>query len=690
MNHRSKGQLMCRLEGCQYEVLFKTVDSGGGSGGGYVDPLERRASIIRDRTGRGSPAGAGAAGGGGGYGHQHRYSNAGASSSTVASPFCQAHTCTHFFRDDETCTQLKPSHDAVCAYHARCPVPECSQARLQYLDPAYESRHGDSLPVYQRWEYCADHKCTIRRCPRRKPSAKASYCKEHGCRADGCKKLVLEKQICCEEHQCQHDGCGTIVEGKYPYCAIHIKCDISNCNRARHNVAGTKEYLRFCVDHATCAVNRCKDMKIEQSLYCANHTCRERGCSKSSQSKPFCSEHCCAEVNCRYPRPWEANPNSRGKFCPLHTCRAQDCPEFVDRLAIFCRTHGCSKPKCHEEVIVEGFCLDHLKAHYITQGELKARGTSSSSPKDSPATTMTTRPNPAQPPTFPRRLSQQSLTSIRPGPGPGQRPTSILLHNGHAHEILIPPDEHPDELLDHSRNDAIRFQLNQSVAQQQHARQAYQAHVDDPDPDLDDDHEDDDDVEVDADDHFPPNLNPSSLNSHLSHVSQHNNQSHRSHRSHRSLHNDIHSNAKGGSGSGRSSLSSEAVSALSDNENIGAAGIVNGSSLVNGNGGVGNGGGAESPGDPPEYSKVAAPGSIVSVGQGQAQAQAQGQGQGQGQEGGETKIGGGSRREERERERNRRKALERDGTRTGTGGGVGMPGSFVGGGDGKGEDSDGW
>ncbi|EGO56959.1 hypothetical protein NEUTE1DRAFT_102215 [Neurospora tetrasperma FGSC 2508] len=563
MNHRSKGQLMCRLEGCPHEVLFKTVDSGGGSGGGYVDPLERRASIIRDRNGhtlqgRGSPAGAGAAGGGG--------------------------------------------------YDARCPVPECSQARLQYLDPAYESRHGDSLPVYQRWEYCADH----------------------GCRADGCKKLVLEKQICCEERE------------------ISLLC-----HPARHNVADTKEYLRFCVDHATCAVNRCKDMKIEQSLYCANHTCRERGCSKSSQSKPFCSEHCCAEVNCRYPRPWAASPNPRGKFCPLH------CPEFVDRLAIFCRTHGCSKPKCHEEVIVEGFCLDHLKAHYITQGELKARGGSSSSPKDSPTTTtghpttMTTRPNPAQPPTFPRRLSQQSIASIRPGPGPGQRPTSILLH-GHAHEILIPPDEHPDELLDHSRDDPIRFQLNQVVAQQ-HARQAYQAHVDDPDPDLDNDDNEDNDDDGDDDDlndhHLPPNLNPSKPG--------------------------------GGSGSGRSSLSSEAVSALSDNENIGAAGIVNGS-LVNGNGG----GGAESPGDPPEYSKVAAPGSIVSVGQGQGQAQGQGQGQGHG-EGGETKTGGGSRREERERERNRRKVLERDGG-TGTGGGVGMPGSFVGGGDGKGEDSDGW
>lgn len=90
MNHRSKNQLMCRLEGCPHEVLLKTVDNGGG---GYsADPLERRASIIRDRNGnplqgRGSPAGVDGRVPGGYPGHQHRYSSAGAS--TVASPYCQ-------------------------------------------------------------------------------------------------------------------------------------------------------------------------------------------------------------------------------------------------------------------------------------------------------------------------------------------------------------------------------------------------------------------------------------------------------------------------------------------------------------------------------------------------------------------------------------------------------------------------
>ena len=83
---------MCRLEGCPNEVLYKTVDNIRNEGGyGGIDPLERRASIIRDRNGnplpgRGSPAG-GPVPGGYPDGRQHRYSSAGAS--TVASPYCQ-------------------------------------------------------------------------------------------------------------------------------------------------------------------------------------------------------------------------------------------------------------------------------------------------------------------------------------------------------------------------------------------------------------------------------------------------------------------------------------------------------------------------------------------------------------------------------------------------------------------------
>lgn len=96
---------MCRLEGCPHEVLYKTVDNGRNSEGGYanIDPLERRASTIRDRNGnplqgRGSPAG-GVPGGypdGGRDSRQHRYSMSQAAASTVASPFCFARSSPFF------------------------------------------------------------------------------------------------------------------------------------------------------------------------------------------------------------------------------------------------------------------------------------------------------------------------------------------------------------------------------------------------------------------------------------------------------------------------------------------------------------------------------------------------------------------------------------------------------------------
>jgi len=142
--------------------------------------------------------------------------------------------------------------------------------------------------------------------------------------------------------ECNTDGCRTIVEGKYPYCAlreyhppsgplssgslanrhcrclIDIKCEMNNCGRARHSVPKSKDYLAYCTDRgsnqplqpnssyqccvvqqltkpshledATCNVARCKELKIEQSPYCSIHTCRERGCSKSSQRAPYCND----------------------------------------------------------------------------------------------------------------------------------------------------------------------------------------------------------------------------------------------------------------------------------------------------------------------------------------------------------------------------------------------------------------
>ncbi|KAM7204785.1 hypothetical protein V8F33_001374 [Rhypophila sp. PSN 637] len=357
MNQRIK----CRADGCPNEIFYKTVEGAGPVPGQYIDPIERRASGIRSPVvGRGSP---------GPYGHSHRYSQGGGS--TVVSQYCKQHTCIHFLRE-EGCTNKKPLHDTVCPIHARCPLPDCTQARAQFLDPGYDP-NSHSVPRYVRFEFCAEHKCILRSCPRRRTSPKSTYCQAHSCHAEGCLNQSQEQRNCCEEHQCKAGSCRTIVEGNYPYCALHIKCEIASCGRARHSMAPkSDEYLPFCTEHATCEVGRCRELRLNNSSFCGTHTCQERDCKKSANSRPYCNEHSCQDADCPYPRAWAPQLNDRDKFCPLHTCRSQGCQEYVASRAIFCKKHGCSRRGCLSEALVEQLCLDDLKATYIAQGEFIA------------------------------------------------------------------------------------------------------------------------------------------------------------------------------------------------------------------------------------------------------------------------------------------------------------------------------
>ncbi|KAL2024097.1 hypothetical protein VTK56DRAFT_9877 [Thermocarpiscus australiensis] len=228
MNRR----IECRSEGCTNEVLLKTVD------GTFVDPHDRRGSGgVRpppSPNDRGSP-----------LGPQHRYSNG----SIQVSPYCRQDTCVHFHTNDR-CIYKKPPHDTVCAIHARCPVENCNQARAQFLDPSFDPL-SNSVPRYARYEVCSDHKCTVQRCPQRRAAPKTAFCQAHNCQAEGCTNQLQDQRNCCEEHQCKTRGCRTIVEGRFPYCAIHIKCGMNGCGEARHFSSKTSEYLAHCTNHAT-------------------------------------------------------------------------------------------------------------------------------------------------------------------------------------------------------------------------------------------------------------------------------------------------------------------------------------------------------------------------------------------------------------------------------------------------------
>ncbi|KAK4040350.1 hypothetical protein C8A01DRAFT_15758 [Parachaetomium inaequale] len=238
-------RIECRSEGCTHEVLFKTVDGAfddrRGSGRPPLSPI-----------GRGSPSGP-----------HHRHG----SSSIQVSPYCKQHTCIHF-HGDERCVYKKPPHDTVCAIHARCPVPNCTQARAQFLEPSFDPL-SNAVPKYARFEVCSDH-------------------------------------------QCKTAGCRAIAESAYPYCANRrsilphgrssgvitnssdIQCQMNGCKEPRHPSARAHEYLAFyCCAALACQNPRDRTSKPENcGRYCPLHTCRVERCQAQVDTLAlFCTTH---------------------------------------------------------------------------------------------------------------------------------------------------------------------------------------------------------------------------------------------------------------------------------------------------------------------------------------------------------------------------------------------------------------
>ncbi|AEO71165.1 uncharacterized protein THITE_2025341, partial [Thermothielavioides terrestris NRRL 8126] len=225
----------CRSEGCSNEVLYKTVV------GEFDDRRGSGRKSPRSPNDRGSPSGP-----------YHRYSN----SSIYFSPFCKQHTCIHF-HGDENCINQKPRHDTVCAIHTRCPVPNCTQARAQFLDPNVDPL-SNAVPRYARYDVCSDHRCRT-------------------------------------------TGCRSIVESDFPYCAMRtftecglslrgprltvpdIKCAWSSCGEARHFSARTND----------CQYPRPWTASGQDvGHYCPLHTCRRQMChAHVDRLALFCITH---------------------------------------------------------------------------------------------------------------------------------------------------------------------------------------------------------------------------------------------------------------------------------------------------------------------------------------------------------------------------------------------------------------
>ncbi|KAK0748503.1 hypothetical protein B0T21DRAFT_279118 [Apiosordaria backusii] len=227
-------KIECRSDGCGNEVLFKALE-----GGFNIHPPNLDHYHYRDHRRSGVGAGPRSPTGATGrhLGAQH------------VSPYCKQHTCVHFHRE-ESCTNKKPPHDTVCAVHTRCPIPDCNQARAQFLDPNFDPL-SNAVPRYARYEVCADHKCIVRRCPQRRASTGTTFCQarhcKDGCRADGCSNERQDQLECCEKRAATWLWRGIIPSA----LTVNMTCEMHGCGGAKHFDPKTKEYLPYCTNRTS-------------------------------------------------------------------------------------------------------------------------------------------------------------------------------------------------------------------------------------------------------------------------------------------------------------------------------------------------------------------------------------------------------------------------------------------------------
>jgi hypothetical protein len=179
-------------------------------------------------------------------------------------------------------------------------------------------------------------------------------CCKHWCASDGCKQLVLASSSNhCVDHTCEDHDCSSEAQHRSSYCAVHIRCKVSDCQRFRTDSPGP-----FCKSHTKCMHN---------------------DCSQGVDLKGFCNKHQCQAPDCRQGhghRPW-GDDLLPSDFCPLHMCQWEssrrydrNCSKANEGLS-YCPDHRCTQTNCQRRVEQgdqsnslaphESFCRTHLK-----------------------------------------------------------------------------------------------------------------------------------------------------------------------------------------------------------------------------------------------------------------------------------------------------------------------------------------
>lgn len=101
-----------------------------------------------------------------------------------------------------------------------------------------------------------------------------------------------------------------------------------------------------------CGVQECNEKKMENSDYCAEHTCHADGCYNKAENGEYCVEHTCSYEGC-------ANPVLNSAYCEEHTCKVDGCSEGTIGESSYCVVHKCKESKCKNKSSLDGYCKKH-------------------------------------------------------------------------------------------------------------------------------------------------------------------------------------------------------------------------------------------------------------------------------------------------------------------------------------------
>lgn len=191
-----------------------------------------------------------------------------------------------------------------------------------------------------------------------------SSCKEHQCKADRCHLTQIKSSDFCKNHikKCAFLACSEKVDNTI-YCKQH-KCKEIGCQNF-----SLVDLCKFCTEKKNpfkkCLNKYCFD-KTNQ-IYCDFHRCPEPDCqNKRSIKKTYCKNHrdnLCQNISCD-------NKVFNRKYCEEHACKTPGCQSPQDFYKPYCEKHIIGKWICKyltcglELKPGEKYCFRH-KCNYI-------------------------------------------------------------------------------------------------------------------------------------------------------------------------------------------------------------------------------------------------------------------------------------------------------------------------------------